>query len=747
MSSHFFRAGNDEFMDLQAVTGQLYTIEGQPQGARSVPGLVAQAPPGKAVRGRSRDSLFIHLSLSGHPQEYATLAQDLVDVIGRRFYATPGSVTATLRKAILEANQLLLRHNLNDSAAAREGAVTCAVLRGEELYVVQSGEALALIGRNFGLERLPPQEPERTTALGRTAGLELRYYHNWLETGDMLLLADPRVAHLPAEKLKPVLVDSTVEDSIPYLAQMLEGETARLLLVEFTDETPVGIPDTVSAMTLESAIASAGSGTDSSRSFTPPLRQPVRASDAGKKRAPSADTRTASLPEIDLPTAEDLEYTARRASARTALGLSRLAEWLARFMQRLRPAATMQREPEDEVGSGGWALAAILAVLIPVTVAAVIGGVYVQRGRVARVGEIHDEMRQALGLATQQESDSDARTYYLQVLNLAAEAESLRPGDDEVLELRTQALEALDRVDDVTRLEAQVLNEYDEGSVMKGVILRQGLNGDFYTLDGANNRVFAHDTEENYTTLEEPGSQEILFGGQAIGTHIVGQMIDMVWRPSGAQVANEGAAVLDARGALLSYHPSFSNVRAVPLGLASEWISPVAISQFNERLYVLDPGAGQIWRYFAEGDGFIVDEAQRSLTLPDLELAVDFAIYSEDGSVVVLYRDGGLRRYGQDSLLWDESTLASSGLETPLVAPTHVRIVGSGLNSSIFVADPGSGRIVQASLGGTFLAQYKALDPVRGDELFTVMGDFDVAEAPLRLFVAAGNRIYLATQE
>ena len=204
---------------------------------------------------------------------------------------------------------------------------------------------------------------------------------------------------------------------------------------------------------------------------------------------------------------------------------------------------------------------------------------------------------------------------------------------------------------------------------MSVVALRQGLNGDFYTLDSGNNRVFVHETEDDYLTFAEPNPQEALFGGQAVGTHIIGRMIDMVWRPSGSQVANEGIAVLDGRGALLTYHPGFSNVRAVPLGLASEWKTPVAIAQFNERLYVLDRGAGQIWRYFPEGDGFIVDEGQRALTLPDLQSAVDFTIYSEDGSVIVLYEDGRLRRYGQDSLLWDETHLNASGLATPLVAP------------------------------------------------------------------------------
>ncbi len=734
-------AGHQANMELQAVIGQLFTIDGRPQPAHSAPGLLAQAPPSKAIRGRSRDSLFVHLTLTGRPEEYANLAQDLVDLIANHFYANAGSITANLRKAILEVNQRLLRFNLSETGMKREGAITCAVLRGQELFVVQAGEALALIGRNFGLERLPPKEPERVTPLGRTAGLDFRYYHNWLESGDTLLLADPRASSLPAEQLKPVLVDSTVEDGIPALTQLLEGESARLLLIEFTAETPIGIPETVSPL-------SPGSKRRITAADAPPLpaRDPVRAAQHEGADASEGQQVQNAQSERHLPRAEDIEYAARQASAQTAFGLARGVGWLAALMHRLRPGAREQAEAAGEADHGNLAAAAFIAIAVPIVMGLIIGAVYLQRGRVARVGEIRTEMQQTLALASQQTDEAAARAHYLRVLNLAAEAELLRPGDNAILGMRAQALSALDRVDDVTRLGAAPLYEYSEGSVMSAVTLRSGFNGDFYTLDSANNRVFVHQTAEDYVTLEEPEPQEILFGGQAIGTHIVGRLLDVMWRPSGVQVANEGVAVLDTRGALLTYHPGFSNLRAAPLGLASEWRAPVAIAQFNERLYVLDRGEGQIWRYFPEGDGFIVNEAQRALSLPDLTTAVDIAIYSEDGSVIVLYEDGRLRRYGQDSLLWGETHLAASGLETPLVAPAALKIIGSGLNSSIFVADPGSGRIIQTSLGGTFLAQYKALDPLQGDELFARITDFDVAESPLRIFATAENRVYVATQ-
>ncbi|MFN2222359.1 MAG: hypothetical protein ACK2UH_07400, partial [Candidatus Promineifilaceae bacterium] len=99
-----------------------------------------------------------------------------------------------------------------------------------------------------------------------------------------------------------------------------------------------------------------------------------------------------------------------------------------------------------------------------------------------------------------------------------------------------------------------------------------------------------------------------------------------------------------------------------------------------------------------------------------------------------------------ETLMWGEADLADLGLESPMIAPSAVKIIGSGLNSSIFVADPGSDRVLQFSMGGTFLAQYKAADQ-QGQELFGRANDFAIIENPLRVLVAAGNELYLAAKE
>jgi len=716
-------------MDLQAVTSQLYIVAGMLQDGSEVPGLVAHAAPPRAARGRTHDRLFVHLTIGDDPAETETLAQDLLDAITRRYFATTGSVTAALRDSILEANQLLLRLNMTGSGPSYDGAVSCAVLRGQELYLVQGGESLALIGRNFGVER-PPARRERMTPLGRSANLDLRYLHNWLEPGDMLLLADAGLADVSSEQMRPVLVDSTVEDSLPLLVEIVGNRSARILLVEFTSETAIDLP-----VTARPAGPAPTVPTPPSPESAPTiLSQPPSAEEPAR--------RGVSIPDLELPSAAELQTTARRAGAQTARGLATATGWTADVMHRLRPGSPPRAEEE----AAGWAVPLLAAVIIPIVIAVVVGSVYIQRGRVTRFSELRRDMQAALIAASESPTEEEQRAQYSQALRLAAEAETLRPGNEEIERMRTEALDALDRLEDVTRLRATVLYRYGAGTDLRGVVLRPGLNGDLYTLDGATGSVYVHETEEDYVTLVGEAPERIITNGQVVGTHIVGTLIDMAWRPSGVQVTADGLAVLDGRGALLSYRPSFSDLRAVPLGLASEWLEPRAIAQFNERLYVLDSGAALLWRYFPESDGFYVDEAQRSLTLPDLDQAVDAAIYSEDGSVIVLYADGRVRRYGQDSLLWDETTLYANGLETPLVAPTQLKIIGRGLNSSIFVADPGSGRIVQFSLGGTFLAQWKAVDTETGEELFSRLADFDVADTPLRIFVASGDALYVAQQ-
>ncbi|HEX6386611.1 MAG TPA: hypothetical protein VF177_18230 [Anaerolineae bacterium] len=736
-------------MELQAVTGQLYIVDGKVQevGGTSGPGLLAQPAPAKAARGRERDFLFVHLTLTGQPEETAALAQDLLDTISQRFYDATGSVTAALRRAIIEINELLLRLNLSGTDTPREGAISCAVLRQGELFLLQVGEAVALLGHNFGVERLPPAAPDRITPLGRSSGIDIHYHHHRLQAGDMLLLVDPRIAHLPAHAFTPSVVDTEVELGLAELTDLVGPDSARLLLIEFTEDVPVEVPDATRAIRQPQQTVTGIPQTTPRRErhSLPPATTATRRPQPQRPTLPKPVTM-AQATEPVRPVV-DVETTARRATSQAAMGLSRFTGWLAELLARLRPPQATSDEPIT-----GWTVPLVLAIVIPILVAAIVTSVYLERGRVRRLAEIKIEMGQSLGLAEQAGDDeTQARQYYRHVLALAEEAETqVRPGDQEIGRLRSQAWAQLDRLDGVTRLAARPYHVYPATVDLKAVVLRDGFDGGIYTLDEANGAIYQHETDESY--LDPAGDpQRLLFSGQAIGSHVVGTIVDMMWRPQGRTVSRDGLAMLDSNGAVITFYPNLADTRAVPLGLSSEWVAPIAISSFDERLYVLDIGARQIWKYFPDGDGFVTDDDERTLSLaenPGLEQAVDIAIYSEDGSLAVIYGDGRIRYYDTRSsrIQWDETTLLQNGLITPLEQPTAVEIVGRGLNSSIFVADAGSGRIVQISRGGRVLAQYRATDD-SGLELFTGITDFAVAETPLRIFVTVGNTLYVAMQE
>jgi hypothetical protein len=414
-------------------------------------------------------------------------------------------------------------------------------------------------------------------------------------------------------------------------------------------------------------------------------------------------------------------------------------------LERLRPLPDPREEPIN------WPIPTALAIIIPLIVAFIAMGVYFQRGQVRRMADIKQEMNQAALLADESQELDEARGYYNTVLTLAIEAQAIRPGDGEVARLRQQAMTALDRLDGVTRLTARSYHTFANEVQLGAVVVRPGFNGGIYTLDRTNSVVYEHQTDESYT---RPQEEPIRLTGRdqvPAGNYVVSNIVDLMWRARGQAVGREGLAMLDTNGTLLMYHPTLGDYQVAALDLASEWQQPVAMATYNERLYILDRGTREIWKYFPGGYQFTLRADDRIIRFgenPELERAVDLDLYSEDASLVVAYEDGRIRYYDTRSgrIQWDETNLAQSGLVSPFIAPNRVKLVGRGLNASIFVSDPGSGRIVQLSRGGTVLAQYRASDE-QGEDLFTRITDFAIAETPLRIFVTADNRLYLVSSQ
>src|SRR5690606_29800034 len=181
---------------------------------------------------------------------------------------------------------------------------------------------------------------------------------------------------------------------------------------------------------------------------------------------------------------------------------------------------------------------------------------------------------------------------------------------------------------------------------------------------------------------EEPSI--IGFGGQVVGSNTIGILFDILWISGGSSVTRDSIGMVDTTGGLFSYFPNLGDINGVILGNSSEWSAPTAAATYLDRLYVLDTDEQQIWKYYGSSGytQFEGDEALFFSADANLDQAIDFDLYSEDGSLVVLYRDGRIRYYDTRSgrIQWDETTLAQNGMSLPFIAPVAVKIVGSGLN-------------------------------------------------------------------
>lgn len=617
-----------------------------------------------------------------------------------------------------------------------EGAISCAVLHSGELYTLQVGEGLAFLGHNFGVERLPARAPQHLTPLGRSAGIDIRFAFHRLQPGDMMLLCDPRLSYLTGDALGSTLVDTEIESGFEALMDVVGGDSARVMLVEFADELPSTLP-----LTFQHSKQPAPKPATAKKQLQPTPENPIRPT-AKPVRADSAET-TASVTQEGQPSPFDttaVETNARRAASTSARGLSRFIAWVAAVLDQL----LSRRSDEPSIH---WAIPTSVALIIPLIVGSVVTSVYIQRDTVNQLSQIKQQMMNELATAESLRDDAAAaQNHYLAVVSLAGQAEALRPDDSEIATMRSDALDGLDRIDGVSRLTATTFYRYAAGTNLTSLTLR-GVDGGIAVLDQAGNRVYFHPTNETFDEIISEEPQTIGFGGQSVGANTIKTLFDIRWLQGSASATRDSIGMLDTTGGLFSYYPNLGDISGIILGNSAEWIKPTAMSTYLDRLYVLDTGAQKIWKYYAsssyaqfEGDEaiFFSDEA-------NLEQAIDFDLYADDGSLLVLYKDGRIRYYDTRSgrVQWDESTLAQNGLMTPLIAPVSVKIVGTGLNASIFVLDPGSGRLIQLSRGGTILTQYRILDAV-GTDVLTKAADFAVTGSPMKIFVVTGNQLLMA---
>jgi len=693
---------------LETIVGRLSLVGGVKQGR--VPNMAAIEPAHVIPRRGRKEQLYIALEVTGHPLGRDELYGELIRIISEEYFRARGSITGKLRQAIRAANAFLLRENRNVlPLEQRIGGVTCAVLRGDNLYIAQAGPVTAYLSCRGELTCFPESElaPEETVPLGLMRGMPVRFYRRKVGVGDVILLASGFLAQqADSEQIAQAIVRRNVESALGNLEGLAGGEDASAMVIQVV---PAGVrPGVKSEVTRRPVLASFGA--------------------AARERLPRPDW----------------DSLGHRASSLLANLLRGIGDFLRRLLPehvltsaeaREAPAPSRHvirpRQPYRPAERGGNFLWKGIAFAIPLLVVVLVMAVYWRQGmaRQDHFNKLVSLAQQRIALA-EQVDEATARVRLLKALDYLAEAEGLWPGRPEVHDLRGKVVGVLNVIDKVTELHwIQPLWEYGEpGSNPGRVIIANDI--DVYVLDKGLHRVYKHLLDDTKRALQELEVDPILLRkGDERDPIVVGELVDMAWAEAAGGRSREALLVLESGGSLLEYDP-LKGINVLSVGGSDRWINPQIVGSYEGNFYLLDSSLNQILRYEPDYGGLPEDYFSLHGEV-DLAGVVDMAI---DGQIYILYADGRILRFLGGQPVPFEIT----GLYEPLRNPTA--LFTSEETEFIYVADAGNKRVVQLTKEGSLVRQLKAIE---GNEaLNDLKGLFAIEKFNLLYFVS-GNKLYV----
>jgi hypothetical protein len=634
--------------------------------------------PERSIKGQ----LFIFVDMPDSAGEASQLRQQVIQTIRKTYLQTHGTITTSLRSAMLAANQLLLTQNLQSGYESQHDAsVCCLVLRDQEALIARAGPIAVYHLRGTAWKRYPDREAGALIPLGLRKEPEIAFHHLSIAPGDQLLVLD--------QKGTQAFADMQVRAPAEVLASAALRAAGQQ--VDF------------SAMLIE---------------FTGGEARPTAAAPRPAEKAPAAPP----------PAVEPTAPTRRRAAARPSARPPRPQAG----GETARPAAAR----------AGWDLrriAIIAAVLIPLLViGAVLGYNGYQRYQTRRAFEsaLNTALENYRTASTTTDQDI-AKSALREAQKHLEEALTIQPEEPEAVRLQKELLLLQDKLYKVTPIYfmPELFRFVDPASKPARLAVH---DRDIFVLDAGRGVITLHRLNETRDGLQ-PGAEaaEILRKGQQVGTVVAGNLIDLTWVPAGGSRPYDTLCVLDAGGNLFMY--ANGQLSAQPLPNSGDLKTPLLLDDFTEaRIYVLDSAGNQIYRYIAGENGYTQppDAYFPPETPVNMTGVRDMSI---DGDIWLLF-DDRVERYQAGKRV----DFALQGLDQPLSGPTALQASfdeTTGLaGDNLYIADTGEGRILQFTKAGQFVRQFR---PRQGNP-FQDLRDFFLDEAKGKLIFLAGGSLYLA---
>jgi len=732
-----------------------------------LPGLVATHAPRRSARGRSMESLVLHLALEGtaplSPKGCNKLVGHLIDL----YFKTPGSSTTAMRTVASWLNDYLIERNLRGANRSMQsvGLLTMAVFRGKSLYLAQCGPTHAFLITASGLSHFHESEfSVRGLGLGRATNI--RYQQVEVTSGDLLLIsADPPpiwtnamlngLRGWPLDKVHLRLIHQIGPELQAGLVQIETGSRKVRVLrpAPIQDEPKSTFVDaktqTTTSLAGESSLVERA---PSPKVIDEPIKLPLQKSpvrveteDPAKisenppMRVESQVTPLRAESALEVPIQKKPKIQRERIIGPALLKIGEAVGETARQGSHAIRQLVKRMLPDESLLSIPTSVMAFIAVAVPIVVVSIAATVYLQRGQGRRYAENYLEAQYAAEQALQLADATELRTAWKTVLTYLDEAETYQITDDSKA-MRAYAMTVLDNLDIVVRLPFQqaLIDSLPKDAVINRIVTTDSDN-ELFLLNETNGHVlWATRKDQGYSIVSdficEPVPKPL----------IVGVLVDIIPLPLG-DPNNAAIMGMDANGNLMQCIPGGKPPLTFQMPPPDmNWGTPTALEMNSAGLYVLDPVTNAVWIFWAN------DEFSERPTLffddqiPPMGDVIDLTLYRDD--LFLLHTDGHLTTctFGYPTRCEDPAMIndlrEGRGNKSTIDDAKFIEIqYAPPPDPSIYLLDSEKPSIYHFSLRLTYQRQYQSQMP------FPTGAATAFAVTPNRqVFLAIGNQVFFA---
>lgn len=682
----------------QTTVESVSIVDGQRQ-ARAL-NVRAVEPVPSSPQAVAKGNLYVLLELGGNIAAQPGIYRLVLNAVQGAYYDAAGGITGGITEAILAAHQALADYNAVHPDEAQLGGVSCAVLRGEELYLGVGGPAMVLIGAPGRIDQFPAEISESVSPLGGAEAPALELFRTSIDAGTQVVqLASEWVARTPLEKLAAAATLTDMALVTEYLEAIAPSRAVLSALVTRISRAPA---ETAPAQTP----AASASPQDELASEAPAVDLPPEA--------------------VVLPVASQVgaEIPAVKASERVEL-----ADDLLSSAQQPAPKPKARRR---------WLWPALLLIPLLLAVAVAIGLWWQQQQMQQEFASLIQGAQAALDSASDPSVPAEsARAQLADASERTQQALALFPNDSQAIALEASIQTRLDQVNQIMPL-YKLLTLQPLG----------GAGSEPEQLEVEGSRVFIGDTGVDTVTrfgldevsglVPETSGGLVAERGQVLPDgQPVGELVDITWAAAGGERRSSNLLILDSNRNLIEVD-SAAGLKPLAIANREQWVTPRVIEGYNGNFYLLDAGSGKILRYLPTTDGYSAapDNYLEGDATIDLSGAIDMAI---DGNIWILYSDGTVQTFFQGR---QQPFVLEPPPDGPITAPQAL-YTGSeaGDAESLYIVDSGNGRILEYDKSGKYLRQFRSADKADQEKL-RKMRDLQVDEINGTFYILASDGLY-----